>query len=149
MPPAVIVYRMLTHWSRVMHICVNNLTIIGPHNGLLPSSEILIKIHTYSFKKMHLKRSSAKWWPFCIDLNVLMIGTVYLSRYFRVLLWLATYRLHAYISGFFSPALWWSCDCSIARSDAGLNDTVKPVYNDHLSWYFSAFWSSSRWPRAT
>ena len=26
--------------------------------------------------------------------------------------------------------------------------TVKPVYNDHLMGYFSAFWSSSRWPRA-
>ena len=25
--------------------------------------------------------------------------------------------------------------------------TVKPVYNDHLMGYFSAFWSSSRWPR--
>ena len=28
-------------------------------------------------------------------------------------------------------------------------DTVKPVYNDHLMGYFSAFWSSSRWPKAT
>ena len=27
--------------------------------------------------------------------------------------------------------------------------TVKPVYNDHLIGFFSAFWSSSRWPRAT
>ena len=27
--------------------------------------------------------------------------------------------------------------------------TVKPAYNDHLMGYFSAFWSSSRWPRAT
>ena len=27
--------------------------------------------------------------------------------------------------------------------------TVKPVYNDHLIGYFSAFWSSARWPRAT
>ena len=28
--------------------------------------------------------------------------------------------------------------------------TVKPVYNDHLLGYFSAFWgSSARWPRAT
>ena len=27
--------------------------------------------------------------------------------------------------------------------------TVKPVYNDHLMGYFSAFWCSSRWPRAT
>ena len=24
---------------------------------------------------------------------------------------------------------------------------VKPVYNDHLMGYFSAIWSSSRWPR--
>ena len=29
------------------------------------------------------------------------------------------------------------------------NDTVKPVYNDHIIGYLSAFWSSSRWPRAT
>ena len=27
--------------------------------------------------------------------------------------------------------------------------TVKPVDNDHLMGYFSVFWSSSRWPRAT
>ena len=27
--------------------------------------------------------------------------------------------------------------------------TVKPVYNDHLMGYFSAFWRSSRWPLAT
>ena len=27
--------------------------------------------------------------------------------------------------------------------------TVKPVYIDHLMGYFSAFWSSSRWLRAT
>ena len=33
--------------------------------------EILSKIHTFSFKKMHLKTSSAKWRPFCLGLNVL------------------------------------------------------------------------------
>ena len=27
----------LTHWGRVMHICVNKLTIIGSDNGLLPA----------------------------------------------------------------------------------------------------------------
>ena len=27
---------MLTHWGRVTHICVGNLTIIGPDNGLSP-----------------------------------------------------------------------------------------------------------------
>ena len=34
-------------------------------------SEILIGIQTFSFKKMHLKMSSAKWRPFCLGLNVL------------------------------------------------------------------------------
>ena len=83
----------LTHWGRVMHICVDNLTIIGSYNGLSPGwrqaiiwtnagilligplgtndSEILIEIQTFSFKKMHLKTSSAKWRPFCLGLNVL------------------------------------------------------------------------------
>ena len=75
----------LTHWGRVTHICVGNLTIIGPDNGLSPGrrqaifwtnagiwligpwgtnfSEILIGIQTFSFKKIHLKMSSAKWRP--------------------------------------------------------------------------------------
>ena len=34
-------------------------------------SEILIEIHTFSFKKINLKLSSAKWWPFCLSLSVL------------------------------------------------------------------------------
>ena len=81
------------HWGRVTYICVAYLTIIGSDNGLSPGrcqaiiwtnagillispfgtnfSEILIKIHTFSFKKMHLKMSSAKRWPFCLGLNVL------------------------------------------------------------------------------
>ena len=75
------------------HICVGNLTIIGPENGLLPGrhqaiirtnagilliepsqtnfSEISIEIHTFSFKEMHLKMSSVKWRPFCLGLDVL------------------------------------------------------------------------------
>ena len=83
----------LTHWGRVTHICVNNPTITGSDNGLSPSrrqaiiwtnarlllietlgtnfSEILIEILTFSFKKMRLKVSSAKRWPFCLGLNVL------------------------------------------------------------------------------
>ena len=35
-------------------------------------SEILIEIHTFSFKKMHLKMSSGKSRPFCLGLNVLI-----------------------------------------------------------------------------
>ena len=82
----------LTHWGRVTHIHVGNLTTIGPDNGLSPGrrqaiiwtnarillivpwgtnfSEILLGIQTFSFKKMHLKMSSAKWRPFCLGLNV-------------------------------------------------------------------------------
>ena len=83
----------LTHWGRVTHICVSKIIIIGSDNGLLPGrrqaiiwtnagilligpmetnfNEILIAIHTFSFKKMHLKMSSGKRWPFCLGLNVL------------------------------------------------------------------------------
>ena len=83
----------LTHWGRVKHICVSNLTIIGSDNGLSPGrrqaitwtndgilligpfgtnfSEMLIEIHTFSFKKIHLKMSIGKWRPFCLGLNVL------------------------------------------------------------------------------
>ena len=78
----------LTHWGWVMHICISKLTIVDSCNGLLPSrcqaiiwtnvgilliapletsfSGILIEIHTFSFKEMHLKMTSAKWRPFCI-----------------------------------------------------------------------------------
>ena len=83
----------LTHWGRVTHICVSELTIIGSDNGLSPGrrqaiiwnnaglllieplgtnlSEISIGLQTFSFKKMHLNMSSAKWRPFCLRLNVL------------------------------------------------------------------------------
>ena len=76
----------LTHWGRATHICVGKLTDIGSDNGLSPGrrqaiiwtnagilligplgtnfNEILIGIQTFSFKRMHLKMSSAKWRPF-------------------------------------------------------------------------------------
>ena len=84
----------LTHWGQVAHICISKLTIIGSDNGLSPGqrqaiiwsnagilligplwtnfSEILIEIHTFPLKKMHLKMSSGKWRPFCLGLNVLI-----------------------------------------------------------------------------
>ena len=88
----------LTHWSQVTHICVGKLTTIDSDNGLSPGrrqaiiwtnagllligllgkqfSEILIGIQTFSFKKMHLKMSSAKRHPFCFSLNVLNLGGI-------------------------------------------------------------------------
>ena len=38
------------------------------------SSEILIKIQNFSFKKMHLAILSAKWSQFCLSLNVLRLS---------------------------------------------------------------------------
>ena len=85
----------LTHWGRVTHICVGKLISIGSENGLSPGrrqaiiwtnarilllgplatnfSEILIEIHSFSFKKMHLKMSSAKGRLFSLGLNELNI----------------------------------------------------------------------------
>ena len=82
---------MLTHW--VTHLCVSNQTIIGSDNGLSPGqrqaiiwsnagillirtlginfSEILSKIHTFSFKKIQFKMTSAKWRQVWLGLNVL------------------------------------------------------------------------------
>ena len=36
-----------------------------------PWEQILIEMHTFSFKKMHLKMSSGNWWTFCLGLCVL------------------------------------------------------------------------------
>ena len=64
---------ILTHWGRVTHICISKLNIIGRWEAIIWTnagilligplgtnfSEILIKIQTFSLKKMHLKMSSA------------------------------------------------------------------------------------------
>ena len=90
----------LTHWGRVTHLCVSKLLSIGSDNGLLPGrrqaiiwiiagilsigplgtnfNEILIAIHTFSFKKIYLQMLSGKWRPFCPGLNVLTLISVML-----------------------------------------------------------------------
>ena len=84
------------------HICVSDLTSIGSDNGLSPGrrqaiiwttagimligplgtnlSENSIEILTFSFMQMRLKVSSAKWWPFCLGLNVLKKATQICSK---------------------------------------------------------------------
>ena len=51
-----------THWGRVTHLCVSELSIIRTNAGMLligplqtNFSEIFIEIHIFSFKKVHLK----------------------------------------------------------------------------------------------
>ena len=124
----------LTHWGRVTHICVVNLTIIGSDNGLSPGRhqaiiwtnawilltgplatnfiEILIGIQTFLFKKMHLKMSSAKWRPFCLGLNVLTYNSTRVSNVSSSCKtnlsasWHTCARMHCV---FFSPNNWsWS-----------------------------------------
>ena len=86
-----------------MHICVSKLTTNGSDNGLSPGrrqaiiwtndgilliwtlgtnfSEILSEIHSFSFKKMHLKMSSAKWRLFRLGLNELIFCLCHCSLY--------------------------------------------------------------------
>ena len=83
----------LTHWGRVTHKCVGNLTIIGSDNGLSPGrrqaiiwtnvrillfgpletncSEIWIEVNIVSYMKMHWKISSVKLRTICLGLNVI------------------------------------------------------------------------------
>ena len=90
--------RSFTHWGRVTHICVSKLIIIGSDNGLSPGrrqaiiwtnagilligplrtyfSEILGKVHSFSFNNMHLKMSSAKGRLFMLGLNELIYDTI-------------------------------------------------------------------------
>ena len=100
----------LTHWGQVMHICVSRPTITGSDNGLSPGrrqaiiwtnagilligpwgtnfSENLIKILTFSFMKMRLQVSSAKWQPFCHGLNVSSSApSHYLHQWWLVVNW--------------------------------------------------------------
>ena len=105
--------KMLTHWGRVRHICISNLTSVGSDNGLLPGrcqaiiwtnagllfigplgtnfSEISIEIHTFPFKKIHLKILSAKWRPSCLALSVLkepVLGVYIVICYYVIQLWI-------------------------------------------------------------
>ena len=83
---------MLTHWGRVTHICVGNLDMISSDNGLLPRqrqaimwtnagillnwpiatnfNEILIEIHTFSFKKIFWKIAAILSRPQCVKIRV-------------------------------------------------------------------------------
>ena len=87
----------LNDWGRVMHICVNELSSIIADNWLSPEwrqaiiwtnarilligliatnlSKILIDVQTFSFKKINFSMLSGKWWPYCLDLNILKICT--------------------------------------------------------------------------
>ena len=88
---------MLTHWGRVMHVCVRKITIIGSDNGLLPGQhqaiiwtnagillirilgtnfrEILSKIHTFfiqgnAFQNVVCKMAAIVSRPQCVKREI-------------------------------------------------------------------------------
>ena len=102
------IWHRLTHGGRVTHICISKLTIMGSDNGLSPGrrqaiiwtnaiilligplgtnfSEILCKIHAFSFKKIHMKMSSTKWQQFCLGLSELALD-----------IWICIIHLDSYV----------------------------------------------------
>ena len=88
----------------VNYICVRKLSLIGSDNGFSPGqhqaiirtnaailliwpletnvTEMLIEIHTFSFKKIHLTTSSAKWRSFCLGVNVFNIDIKIIEWHF-------------------------------------------------------------------
>ena len=113
----------LTRWGPVTHLCVSKLTIIISDNGLSPGrrqaiiwtnagillietiranfNEILIKIHTFSFKKIHLKTLFGIWVR--VRVIIFQFSLVYIC------LWLLYLLIYLYIWIFYiiflSPSL--------------------------------------------
>ena len=88
----------LTHWGRVTYKCVSKLDhhlfrwwlfFIILNNAGLQSvgslwtnlSEIGMKIQKFSYKKISLKTSTAKWWPFYLGLNVSITGCIQVENW--------------------------------------------------------------------
>ena len=93
------------------HICIGNLTIIGPDNGLSPGrrqaiiwtnagilligpwgtnfSEISIGIQAFSLKKMHLRMSSEKMasilsWPQCVNVGLSIVHILISLKLYKI-----------------------------------------------------------------
>ena len=140
----------LTYWGRATHICVGKLTFIGSDNGLSPGrrqgiiwtsagilligplgtnfSEIAIGIQTFSFKKIHLKMSSGKGWPFCLGLNVLINTRAYqqISLVFSYYIFSLVCRVY--------PDIWPYCLSCLSRHM--ISCTLKFLINVALIWIY-------------
>ena len=140
---------VLTYWGRVTHICVSKLTIIGSDHGLSPGpcqaiiwtnagillirtlgtnfSEILGKFHSFSFKKMRLKISSAKGRLFSLELNELECVNIYATPKFTALIELARFSKILDISVKLQVLFVWISLCAF-------------VYYGHIQW--KTYWIS-------
>ena len=128
------------------YICVSKLTTIGSDNGLSPDrrkaiiwtndgilliglvgtnfSETLVETLKFSFKKMHLKVSSAKWRRFSLGLIVLRIKNHWnFNKSIRIFLQNIVYKMTAVLV--WRMAYAWSKLC-----DWTVNKQCNPFY-----WY--------------
>ena len=147
------------------YICVSKLNSIGSDNGLSPGRrqaiiwtnpailliwplgtkfrEMLIAIHTFSSKKIYLKMLSGK-------MAAILSRPQCVNPLYTEFLWSNT---NIFFTLFHSSTL--ICSRLLLPSlplryfSKFCLGTMKPVYNNHLMGYFSAFWSSSRWLRST
>ena len=164
-PPCYPGFNVLTHWGRVTHTCVSKLTIIGSDNDLSPGrrqaiiwtnagfllngplgtnfSEILIEIHTFSFKKMHWKMSSGKWRPFCLGFNVLITVCVYI----RYSLLSQSVRPSAALSNDWEATLW-SMGVGDYRKMSRSLETAR-LDLEIRSEIFPSLWNLERWFNST
>ena len=148
------------NWGWVIHIRVSKLTIIGSDNGLSPSwrqaiiwtnavifliwplgtnfSEILIKIHIFSFKKMHLKMLSVKCRHFCLCLNVsgahiiheLIIQIPWSYTLTRISIWVIQSLRIMHIAVGTGTELWRNCTISKCKKSKLMFLYIKPF----VSW---------------
>ena len=162
------------------HICVCKFTIIGSDNGLSPGwpqaiiwnnaglmsngalgtnfSEILIEIHTFSFKKMHLKMSSAKWCPCCLTLNVLTKDRkkAHIIRqqnadltFIAILLKISTHNLCLQCESFLICASMWSYDIA-SNTNVIITSVEQWLWHCRLNvrkclTLFTIYWLKSRY----
>ena len=123
------------------HICVSRIINIGSDNGLLLGrrqatiwtnvgillirtlgtnfSAILSEIHTFSFEKMHLKMASAKWRPFCLGPDALIViyrGLVLISHTCNLCKWLAqTCNLCKWLAQSCNLCKWLAQTCNLCK----------------------------------
>ena len=100
-------HTVIIHFGRTSCNYFTQHFIIGSDNGLSPGcrqaiiwtndgklligslrtnfSEFMIGMYTFSFKKIQLKMSSGKCWPFCLGLNVFILSFAihFVEKYFR------------------------------------------------------------------
>ena len=120
-------------FSALLAICAGN----SPVPGEFPTQRPVTRSFDVFFDQRLNKRLNKQSWGWWFDTLSRPLWRHCYEKLFRGIFYIANAHNNAAIKIRSENLLTWHVY------------TVKPVYNDHLMGYFSAFWSSSRWPRAT